>query len=603
MAKMPLGQPEPPLRPNGFRLLVGGFVVMVALSLGKSLIVPLALAALVAFILTPVVVYLQNLGVGRILSVLLVTMTAVVMTLGATFVVVNQLYDLAVELPSHRVEIEAKLSELEGLSGDRGIGRVFNMLDDLIGPKDHKPLSPLLQLPEPTVVVATEREDAFGFGDLLVPVAGGLAQGGLILLLVIFMLMRREDVRNRIIRLMGHSRLTGATRATVDAASRVSRLLLSQLLVNLSFGLILGLGFFVMGVPYAPLWGFTAALLRFVPYVGVIIAIVAPLLFTFATSPGWTQSVGVLGYTLVVVMLVANVIEPILFSRRTGVSPLALIIAAAFWTFLWGPVGLIVSTPLTICLVVLGSYSPQFAFLAILLGDEPALAPDVNFYQRLLASDRREASAVAVAHAHEHGAADAFDTVMLPTLRAVRRDISKAGLSVTDANWIFEAVEETIAEIPIGPPESPESPGALDAETKPLVLGYPAHHRSETVGLAMMRQMLTHVALIDVISQRVLASTLETRVAEENPAMLLFAIVPPGGVTQVTYLCRSFRRRFPDLPIVVAYLRRPKNYDKLLVKLREAGASYLTTSIAQTESRIKAILKQEATRPSVTNKV
>ncbi len=270
-------------------------------------------------------------------------------------------------------------------------------------------------------------------GTVLEPVASA----GLILILLTFMLIKREDLRNRVIGLLGHSRLTGTTRIIVESADRISRLLLMQLVVNSGFGVLFGAGLLLIGVPYWFLWGFLAMLLRFIPYIGSWIAAALPLLLSFAIAPGWVQPLLVLGVFVGLDLVTGNVVEPLLFGHSTGVSPVALLVAAVFWTWVWGPVGLVLSTPLTVCLVVLGQHIPRLRFLSLLLGDQPALAPHIGFYQRLLAGDRAEAFGIAHAYAVTHGRDHVGDEVIVPALRLARRDREEAGLTAEDETALF----------------------------------------------------------------------------------------------------------------------------------------------------------------------
>jgi predicted PurR-regulated permease PerM len=389
-------------------IMVG--VVVTILSFGKPVIVPLVFAALFAFILSPLVELVQRIGIGRVPAVLLVILAALAFSATMAYVLADQLFSLAVELPTHRAEIQAKLDGLRGM-GSGGLTRLIDMVKDLTSE------------PGTGIVVTAPAESV---ADDMLDLAGGIvarvASAFVVMLLVIFMLIRREDVRNRALGLLGHGRLTGATRATVEAVRGMGRLLLMQLAVNNTFGATFGLGLAIIGVPYAFLWGTGLAVLRFIPYVGVLIAAGGPALLAIATTPGWGAPVAVLVMVIVLEITIANVIEPLLFSHHTGVSPLALLVAALFWTWLWGPLGLVLSTPLTLCLVVLGQNAPRFRFLATLLGDRPVLSAHDRYYQRLLAVDEREAFAVASEHVSEHGPAATFDDVLLPALRHLRSD-------------------------------------------------------------------------------------------------------------------------------------------------------------------------------------
>ena len=248
-----------------------------------------------------------------------------------------------------------------------------------------------------------------------------LADAGLVLILVIYILIQREELRNRMIGLLGHTRLAGTTRVTVEAAKRVSKLLLAQLCVNVSFGIVFGLALLILGVPYAFLWAFVTALLRFVPYIGTWIAATGPIVLSFAISPGWAQPIAVVVTFVSLDTVTANVVEPLLFGHSAGVSPVALLVAAVFWTWIWGPVGLVLSTPITIVLVVLGQHVPRLRVLWLLLGDRPPLPPAVAFYQRLLAGDRLEAADVVTEQVSAKGLDPVYDEVLLPALRMARR--------------------------------------------------------------------------------------------------------------------------------------------------------------------------------------
>ena len=523
--------------------------MVLLLYFAKPFIVPLVVAALVTFILSPLVDFAQRLRLGRVPAVLLVVLLSLLAATCITYVLGNELVRLAVELPTHRAEIEAKLSGLRGI-GSGGLTGLFDMVRDLGG-------SPP---PGTTVTLATGGgaiERVLGvMGELVVV----LASCFVVLLLVIFMLTKREDLRNRALGLLGYGHLTGATRATVEGARRLSRLLLAQLSVNLGLGAVFGLGLAILGVPYWFVWGFAAAVLRFIPYVGVLIAAAAPALLAVATSPGWALPAGVVGLMVVLEIMTANVIEPLLFSRHTGVSPLALLVAAAFWTWLWGPVGLVLSTPLTLCLVVLGQHAPRFGFLAMLLGDLPALPAHASSYQRLLAVDEREAQARAAAHAREHGNAAVFDDVLLPALKHVRRDREREWVEAKDEAFVFDATARallTVAEVPsVGLPTR-AGLGESDAVPRvlPLGLALPAHHRSEEVALAMIARLCApNVARVEVCSSRAMPAGIDAQITRERPALLVIGVLPPGGLAPALFLCGRIAHAFPAVASQRAYL-------------------------------------------------
>jgi hypothetical protein len=337
-----------------------------------------------------------------------------------------------------------------------------------------------------------------------------------------------------------------------------------------------------------------------VPYIGSWVAAAFPLLLAFAIGPTWTEPILVLVLFLGLELVTANVVEPLLFGHGTGVSPIALLVAAAFWTWIWGPLGLVLSTPLTVCLVVLGQHVPRLRFLAVLLGDEPPLEPHVSYYQRLLARDREEAKQVAAEHAKTTGPEHVYDDVLLPALSLARRDRKQAGLTAEDETFIYETTKELLDNPgPEAPAEKTEANGSPAAIENPmergaevLVIGCPAHHQAEEVSLHMLARLLEAEGYrLAVASTRALPGELEAQIEKECPALVVLAILPPGGLEQARYLCKRLRKRFATLPIVVGYWGDERHYDSILMRLRAAGASYVTTSLLQTRTQVRALAK------------
>ncbi len=377
--------------PNSYRPLVilGGIVlVTTSLYLAQKILIPLALAVLLAFILAPVVDVLHRRGLWRVPSVLLVVVLSLLLVGGIGLALTFQLKSLAADLPQYQTNIAQKIAGVRNV----GQGTLWQALQDMVKELTEG-MSKADQIkegvpPEPRIV-RVESSNLPMFERAAGQAVEFLASAGLVVVLVVFMLIRREDLRNRLVRLVSHGRLITTTRAFEEGARRLSRFLLMQLMVNASFGLALGVGLAVIRVPYPLLWGFLAATLRFLPYVGSLLTTVLLVLFSVAVFTGWVQPILVLALLGVLELSTANVVEPLLFGHSTGVSPIALLAAAAFWTWLWGPIGLVLSTPLTACLVVLGRFVPHLEFLGVLLGDEPALDPEVTYYQRLLARSGR----------------------------------------------------------------------------------------------------------------------------------------------------------------------------------------------------------------------
>ena len=381
-----------PLRPYHPLIMLGGIVLATAtLYWAQKILIPLALAVLLAFVLNPVVAFVQRRGLPRVPSVILIACLSFLLLAGIGFGLTLQLKQLAAELPTYKKNVAQKVADLRG-DGPRTNGWRILVLKE--PPEATRPGQDQQGSPEEPLAVRVQPASAFTFDRVAAPTAEFLATAGLVVVLVVFMLIQREELRNRLIQLIGQGRLIHTTRAFEEAARSLSRFLLMQFVVNAGFGLVLGLGLFFLGMPYPLLWGILAATLRFVPYVGTWLAVGLILLFSVAVTPTWTLPLLVLAFVVVLELSTAYVVEPLLFGHSTGVSPIALVVAAAFWTWLWGPIGLVLSTPLTACLVVLGRYVPRLEFLGVLLGAKSVMDPEFTYYQRLLARDQDEATDV-----------------------------------------------------------------------------------------------------------------------------------------------------------------------------------------------------------------
>ena len=601
--------------------LFGVVLIVTVTYLAKPVLVPISLAVLLTFILTPLVTMVERRVRGRVPAVLIVVLTTLLVTASIGWVVGLQVGKLARELPDHGTDIKRKIDGLRSHGGifsalskmgaeisGRGEpattrpvtpGKPPTAVDALAGTtaavagspvKSVLPPVPTTQ-PNPPAAVANaggEPQSAAGkLVDYAATAVEYLADAGLVLILVIYLLIRREDMRNRMIGLLGDTRLAGTTRVTVETASRVSKLLLAQLCVNASFGLVFGLVLTVIGVPYVFLWGFLTAVLRFIPYIGTWLAASGPIVLSFAVAPGWGQPIAVFVSFLLLDLVTANVVEPLLFGHSAGVSPVALLLAAVFWTWIWGPVGLVLSTPITICLVVLGQHVPKLRVLWLLLGDRPPLPPAVAVYQRLLAGDKAEAEAVVAEQVSARGAGAVADDVLLPALRTTRREREAKRLTPADETFILDAAAEIVGRLGPAAGDGPVVAGAR----VPTVLAIPSHHRAEELTLQLVGQALAGTGCrIEAVTTRVLPVEIESRIERDRPDVVFVAVMPPGGLVQARYLCRRLGKRFADVKIVVGYWGKVRDFDRLLVRMRSAGASYVTTSVSQTKSQLTALL-------------
>ncbi len=446
----PAGTAAPPVSPTTMMVAIG--VGIGALYLGRPILMPLALAILLSFMLAPVTVRLRRLGLGRVPAVIAVVLLLFIALLGLGTIVGSQAVHLADHLPTYEWNLRSKIRDLRIAIPSGGVvERTSEMLRDLgqelqeaTGPaekdaknptRDEAPKPVLVQVQEPQAPPLQTLRELGG------PLVAPIATAGLVVVFVIFMLLQREDLRDRVIRLLGARDVARATEAMDDAGKRISRYLLMQLVINVLYGIPVGVGLFLLGVPNPVLWALLATVLRFVPYVGPVIAALFPIALSFAVAPGWTLPLLTIALFVTLELFSNNVLEPWLYGSSTGLSPVAVLVAAVFWTALWGPVGLLLSTPLTVCVVVLGRHVPQLGFFHVLLGDEPALAPEVKFYQRLLARDPEEASELAEEYLEDEPLEKLYDAVIIPALGLAEQDRLRGSL---ERAMVQEIAQDTV---------------------------------------------------------------------------------------------------------------------------------------------------------------
>jgi len=431
------------------------FIIITTLYFGREIFVPIALAILLSFVLAPLVGVLQRIRMPRGLAVVSVVILAFVLIFAMGSLLATQLTQLAGDLPRYQSTISEKIQSFRETTAGRGtLERASGMLKDLskelekpkdaaagtgsiLSPKAPAPLTPVpveVRQPDPSALESLQ--------SLISPLLHPLATTGIIIIFVIFILLQREDLRNRLIRLAGSHDLQRTTAALDDAAGRLSRLFLIQLLLNGTFGVVIGLGLWLIGIPSAILWGILATVLRFVPYIGAAIAAAFPLALAVAVDPSWPMLLWTIALFLVVEPIVGHVIEPMVYGHSTGLSPVAVVASATFWTALWGPIGLVLATPLTVCLVVLGRHVERLEFLDVMFGDRPALTPPEIFYQRMLAGDPTEAAEKAEEFLKERSLSSYYDEVALKGLQLAQVDAERGALDDERLTKIRDAVDE-----------------------------------------------------------------------------------------------------------------------------------------------------------------
>lgn len=432
---------------------VAVLATVAALYFGRDIFMPLAIAVLLTFALAPLVSMLRKIKLPRPVAVVSVVFGAFAAIVIFGMIVATQLGSLAQNLPSYQNNIETKVRALKDAHVGQGVFERISKLFDRLGREIQTEQPPQTGTPVPAeeavkpmpVEIVQPAPQALQVLQTIVgPLIEPLATGGIIIVVVIFMLMKREDLRDRFIRLVGAGDLHRTTEALQDAGKRVGRYLLMQLVVNVTYGVPIAIGLWIIGVPNALLWGLMALVFRFVPFIGAIISSIFPLALAVAVDPGWTMLFWTIALFVMLELLSNNVIEPWLYGLRTGLSSLAIIISAIFWTWLWGPVGLLLSTPLTVCLVVLGRHVPQFEFLDVLFGNQPVLEPHQQLYQRLLAGDPQEATDRAEIFLDDHPLITFYETVAMPALALGERDRARGVMGADRRQRVAESANTLV---------------------------------------------------------------------------------------------------------------------------------------------------------------
>ena len=504
--------------------LMGIIAAVAALYFGRDIFLPLATAVLLTFALAPLVGALRKLRIPRPVAVVSVVIGAFAAIILFGMIVASQLGSLAENLPLYQRNIETKMQSIKDANLGEGLYKRVSKLFERLGrqiQEDQPPAAgevvasdePPPPPPIPVKVVDPEPQPLQVVQTIIGPLLQPLATGGIVIVVVIFMLLKREDLRDRFIRLVGASDLHRTTEAIEDAGRRVGQYLLMQLVVNVTYAIPIGVGLWIIGVPNAPLWGLMALVFRFVPFIGPVISSIFPLALAIAVDPGWSMLLWTAALFVVVELVSNNAIEPWLYGSRTGLSPLAVILAAVLWTWLWGPVGLLLSTPLTVCLVVLGRHVPRFEFLDVMFGNKPVLEPHQQLYQRFLAGDPDEATERAETFLEDGDLIQFYETVAIPALavgevdraRGVmsedrRKRVADSALALVDNLEEYaddEASTETAGE-PQPAEGADESKAEVDPKLPPLpdgsgktVLCVGGRGELDNAAMAMFAQVLT----------------------------------------------------------------------------------------------------------------
>ena len=573
-------------------IMLATFVLVIAcLYFAREIFIPFMLAVLLTFLLAPLVNLLQRARLPRVVAAVVTVLFAFSLVGGLGWLLYAQVTTLANDLPQYKDNITSKIRDLRRAGKAGTLAKAQSTVKEVIG-ELQKEEPGTRKKPAPVVIEQQPAPELWHVPTAVGPLLELLARAGLVVVLVIFMLIERQGLLDRLIRLGGYGRLTMTTRVLDESRERISRYLLMQTLINSSFGLAIGAGLFFIGVPYALLWGVLAGALRFLPYVGAWVAASLPMILSLAIFPGWVEPLEVLAIFVVIELTIYLVVEPLLFSHSAGVSPLALLVTVAFWTWLWGPIGLVLGTPLTVCLVVLGKHVPELEFIVVLFGDEQVIPPDAALYQRLLKGDEDEALEVVEAQIKTGEVARVYDEVIVPALGRARADRVRGVLTDEEERAIVQTTRAMVEELEERVLPIAAARDGLDggAGRPPIeVVACPARDEIDEVALLMLRQLLdpTRVRL-HVVSAEQLASETVALADDRAPAVVVIGSVAPGGLAQIRYLAKRLRAHLPDVPIVVGRWCPDARLDEARAALTAAGVNEITTSLAQTRDQILA---------------
>ena len=563
-------------------------LIIAALYFGREIFVPFALAVLLSFVLAPFVMRLRSWRIPRTISVLVVVFIgfSIIFSLGG--LMVSQATRLAAKLPGYQQTLSDKIESLRGLMGSSGtLEQASTVLKELTTELQHRDAagrpadSELTRQPsdKPTPIPVEVRQPDPGalstFGAIIQPLISPLTTTGIVVIFVVFVLLQREDLRNRLVRLAGSADIQRTTAALDDAGKRLSKLFLTQIAFNAVFGLAIGIGLEFIGVPSAPLWGLVAMIMRFVPYIGALISAVFPLILAAAVGSGWQMLILTAALFVVLELLAGQVLEPLIFGHSSGLSPVAIILSASFWTWLWGPVGLVLATPLTICLVVLGRHVDRLKFLDVMLGDRPPLTPPQLAYQRMLAGDPVEAVEQAHEYLNDASLENYYDDILLKGLRLAEADRQLGHLDEDRLSRVEELVAELeahhdVAATELGSPDLSSSPGAaialaqtssrhaliLEQPTSLLsVVCIPGAGRLDEATALVLAQLLRNRG-IQAIAEKADALSMSKLLSLElaNTALVCVCYLSQPSAAKIQHAVRGLSRRIDGTRILFALL-------------------------------------------------
>jgi predicted PurR-regulated permease PerM/methanogenic corrinoid protein MtbC1 len=559
-------------------------VVITTLYLAKTVILPLALALLLSFVLAPVVTCLERMRIARSVAVPIVVLATGAILGGFGWTVFVQLVEVTDALPAYTSNIHEKMQdfqqsrmtgfartqqELGNLSGL--VGELSAELTKSRGPGSEQELGSSPDHP----VSVREVGGSQGRLDAISGLLGVMVSIALVTVFTFFMLLKREDLRNRLIQLSGHGHLNLMTQAIDDTSRRVSRYLSMQWLVNASFGLIIFLVLHVMRLPHALLFGALAGLLRFIPYIGAPIGGLLPTALSIAVFNGWTKTLLILAIFFCMEVVTANLLEPQVYGKHTGLSSLAILVAAIFWALIWGPIGLILSVPLTVCLVVVGAHVPSLQFLTVLLGDQPVMRPEAHYYQRLLANDQREASQVLETQLKAGSLEELYDGVLIPALSLAEQDRHRNELDDATVVFITQTTKDLVEEMSLGK----NLPGG--ASTRDRIVCLPVRDDADEIIGIMLAQLLERAGFSAIAIPIGSVEGMLDEVAAMNPEVVCLSALPPYAISHARGIYRRLRRQQPQAKVIIGLWNYTEDPVKAAIEISGGEQNLICTTLAQ----------------------
>jgi predicted PurR-regulated permease PerM len=559
-------------------MMLAGLVLAVAcLYWARVVFVPIALAVLIMFLLSPVVALVRRTRVGQVPAVIVVVTLTVLLAGGLGWVLFSQLTTLANDLPRYRATIMRKIADVQRMGKGGAIAKVEDTAKDVMALIERSDAP--YQKPMPVVV--SPPHPVWRIPRVVEPLGGAV----FVLVLLVFMLIQQRELRARVIRLFGQERIAETTRAFDEASERISGYLLTQSALNAIFGVTIALGLFLLGMPFALVWGACAAVLRFIPYVGAWVAALLPVATSLALFDGWVKPLLIAGFIAATELTVAFVLEPLFSARSAGVSSIALLIAAAFWAWLWGPIGLALAIPLTVCLVVFSRTVRGLEFIQILVSDEPGLDPHVIYYQRVLAADEHDAAALVAEAAKSSSCEAAYDTILVPALARARHDRETGQLTPTEYAHVIEVTREVLDRVARAGEEcAPSDSAPSPPKPRVIVAGCPIHDEADRVVLEMLGRLLEPTGpTLDVAPAKSLVSEMLADIQATRPSLICIGSLSSNG--RARHLVKRLRTACPDTPIVTGCWGL-KNVAATRATLDAAGADDLVTSLAEARATV-----------------